>query len=362
MSKDYYKILGVDRSASNDDVKKAFRKKAHKYHPDKKGGDEVKFKEANEAYQVLSDNEKRKQYDQFGQTFEQAQAGGGAGGGFHGFGGFEDMFRHGGQQGGVEFDFGDVFSDFFGGTRKKSHSRGTDIGTDIEIDFAEMITGVERTINLTKNSICSRCSGNGGEPGTKLNNCSTCNGSGQVESVRNTILGAIKTASVCNKCDGIGKIPEKRCNKCDGDGIVRGNEKIKVKIPHGIDNGGTIRVTGKGEAIRDGSSGNLYINVHVKPDNRFERSGYNIKTKKYVKLTQVILGDKIDIDTPISKVRLKIPDGTQSGTEFRLKGKGVPHIRGFGKGDLIVKIITRVPKKLTGKQKKLIKELEKEGI
>ncbi|MBT4277851.1 molecular chaperone DnaJ [Candidatus Falkowbacteria bacterium] len=363
MSKDYYKILGVQKGASEDEIKKAFRALAHKYHPDKKGGDEAKFKEANEAYQVLSDKEKRSQYDQFGQTFENAQAGGG----FHGFEGFRDFsgFASGfsGDKGGVEFDLGDVFSDFFNGQRGAGRQRkGRDIEVDVTISFEEMITGTEKTIELAKNTTCSKCSGSGAEPGTKMKTCATCHGKGQTEQIKQTILGAFKTATVCSNCKGEGQIPEKKCSKCHGNGIIKESEKIKIKIPAGIHDNGTIRVVGKGEAIKSASSGDLYINVHITQNRKFQRINYDIKTKKYINLSQAILGDKIEIDTPIGTVKLKVPDGTVSGKQFKLRGKGIPHLRGFGIGDLIVEIDVKIPDKLTRQQKKLVKELRDEGL
>ena len=363
MSKDYYKVLGVDKNASEEDIKKAFRKLAHQYHPDKKGGDEAKFKEINEAYQVLADKEKRSQYDQYGQTFEQAQAGGGA----HGFDGFRDFsgFANGfGGQGGAEFDFGDIFSDFFGGNggRAKRQKRGQDIEVDVRIDFVDMITGIEKTIEINKGSNCKTCSGTGADPSSGMKTCSTCNGRGQVEQVRNTILGAIRTASTCPECKGEGQIPEKRCSECHGEGITKQTEKIKVKIPAGINDKGAIRITGKGETVKSGQPGDLYIVVHVNKSTKFIRDDHDIRTKKYINLTQGILGDKVEIEIPTGELKLKIPEGTQSGKEFRLKGKGVPHIRGFSRGDLIVEVVVRIPDKLTGKQKKLIKELQNEGL
>jgi len=358
MSKDYYKILGVDKNASEEEIKKAFRKLAHQHHPDKAGGDEAKFKEINEAYQVLGDKDKRAQYDQYGQTFEQAQNGGGGG-----FSGFEGFSGFGQGQGGAEFDFGDIFSDFFGGGgRQQRQKRGRDIEVDATIDFVESITGTEKHIELSKNTTCDVCSGSGADPSGKMKTCPTCHGRGQVEQIRNTILGAIRTASTCPECKGEGQIPEKKCSKCHGAGVVKETEKIKVKIPAGIPDKGTIRVSGKGEAVKGGASGDLYINIHIRKDSRFSRENYDIKTQKRINLTQAILGDKVEVETPTGNIKLKIPEGTQSGKEFRLKGKGIPHLRGFGKGDLIVKVVVKIPENLSGKQKRLIKELGEEGL
>ncbi|NCF75138.1 MAG: molecular chaperone DnaJ [Xanthomonadaceae bacterium] len=358
----YYKVLGVEKNASQDEIKKAFRKLAHKYHPDKKGGDEKKFKEINEAYQVLSDINKRKQYDQFGSSFNQGAPGGGAGfSGFSGFEGFSNGFHNVNQED-FEFDLGDIFSDFFGGGRAKRAKRGRDIEVDIEIDFIDMMTGIEKTIRLSRNVVCPRCSGSGAEPGARMIICPVCNGRGKIEQIKNTIFGSIRTQSVCPRCKGEGKIPEKKCTQCKGVGVIKDIEEIKVKIPAGINNNETIKISGKGEAIKGGLAGDCYVNIHIRPNIKFKRVDYNLETTKQIKLSQAILGDKIEIETPLERVRMKIPSGTQSGREFILRGKGIPYLRGFGKGNLIVKIIVKIPDKLTFKQKRLIKEIREEGL
>lgn len=365
MAKDYYAILGASKGDSEEEIKKAFRKKAHIYHPDKKGGDEAKFKEINEAYQVLSDKEKRAQYDQYGQTFEQAQQQGGGAGFGGGFGGFQGGFGGFGQggQGGVEFDFGDVFSDFFGGGQKQQRQkRGRDIEVDVRIDFVDMITGVDKVVELNKTVTCKKCDGSGADSAYGMNTCKTCHGQGQIEQIRNTILGAIRTATTCPDCHGEGNIPERKCSVCHGAGVVRETEKITVKIPAGIDDGETIRITGKGEAIKGGQTGDIFINARVNKNAKFVRDDQDIRTTKHISLTQGILGDKVDIEIPTGNLILKIPEGTQSGKEFRLRGKGIPSLRGFGKGDLIVEVVVNIPDKLNGKQKKLIKELQDLGL
>lgn len=362
MSEDYYNTLGVDKNASADEIKKAFRKLAHKYHPDKKGGDEKKFKEINGAYQVLSNPQKRKQYDQFGQTFDQPQSGGGSDGfsGFEGFSGFNSGFSSGD---GVEFDLGDILGDFFGGNKKTGRTaKGRDIQADMTIEFLEMITGVEKEIEILKNSVCDNCGGTGADSKSEQKICSTCSGKGEIKKIRQTMFGAMQTSSVCPDCNGEGKIASKKCGICRGTGVIEKKEKIEIKIPAGINDGETIRLSGKGEATKKGEAGDLYIIIRIKPDAEFTRVNDDIKTVKRIKLTQAILGDKIEIDTPEGKVRLKIPEGMESGTDFCLRSKGVPHLRSFGRGDLIIKVIVTIPKRLTRAQKKLVKELEKEEL
>jgi len=343
MAKDYYNILGVDKSASKEDIKKAFRKLAHKYHPDKDGGDAEKFKEANEAYQVLSDDKKRSQYDQFGST------------GFRDASGFANGFNIN-----VD-DLGEMFGDFFGGGRGKRSSygsrRGNDVEVSLEIDFKEAIFGVEKEIALDKIIKCSRCEGNGAEPGSKISVCQECKGTGQIKRMQQTILGAFQTTTTCPACQGAGKKAEKVCSKCGGRGVVRGEKKIKIKIPAGINNGEAIKLSGQGEAgLNGGPEGDLYITLKVKPSHKFTREEYNIYTKEYLTFKQSALGDKIKIETVDDGVKLKIPAGTQTGTIFKLKGKGVQKLRGFGKGDHFVEVIVRTPENLTRAQRKALDE------
>jgi molecular chaperone DnaJ len=350
---DYYKILGVDKGASQDEIKKAFRKKAHEYHPDKATGDEAKFKEANEAYQVLGDEKKRAQYDQFGSAgFQNGQAGGG-------FGGFSSGGINMDDLGDIFGGFGDIFGGFGGGSSRRP-SRGHDIQTILVITFEEAVHGVEKEVSLRRQVKCDRCNGEGAEPGAKVETCSTCRGTGKVTGVQRTILGNMQVQSVCPDCQGEGKTFSAKCNKCSGTGVMQENSKIKVKIPAGIDDGETIRLSGQGEAGQKGApSGDLYLKISVRGDSKFERYGYDIHSKAFISFTQAALGDKIDIETINGSVKLKIPAGTQSGTNFKLRGKGVQRLRGSGKGDHIVKVQVQTPTNLNKKQKELLKELEK---
>ncbi|MFC1756319.1 molecular chaperone DnaJ [Patescibacteria group bacterium] len=360
MAEDYYKILGVEKGASDDEIKRAYRKLAHKHHPDKSGGDENKFKEINTAYQVLSDKTKRQQYDQFGQTFEGAQGGG------QGFGDFDfSGFQQGFGKKGFNFEFGgdgggfeDIFSDIFGGRTRTQQQSGSDIQTDIEISFEEMVTGTSRDLNLYKSATCDICNGSGGKPGAKEQTCNTCKGSGQVRRTSQSILGAFTQVSKCSTCKGKGKTFSKKCHKCKGDGRVKQQQTIRVEIPAGIQNGQAISVSGKGEAGESGApSGNLYVAVHIKPHEKFQRDGNNIITEEHISFSQAVLGDRTLIDTVEGDVKMKIPSGTQSGEIFRVKGKGVPHLGRNGKGDHWVKIIVDIPKKISREQKRIIEEL-----
>ena len=367
MGKDYYNILGVDKNASQDEIKKAFRKKAHEYHPDKASGDEAKFKEVNEAYQVLGNSQKKSQYDKFGSTFEQAQAGGGFSGfdGFRDFSGFANGFSSGG--GGVKMDFddlgemfggiGDIFG-FSGGGRNKRSQRGNDIQVALIIDFEEAVFGVEKEISPRKYVVCDHCNGNLAEPGTKIEICKTCNGTGRVTKIQRTILGNMQMQAVCDTCGGEGKIYAQKCKKCHGKGIIIDNSKIKIKIPAGIDNNETIRVSGHGEAgERGAATGDLYIKVQVRESNKFKRDDYDIKSSVFISFTQASLGDKIDVETIEGDVKLKIPAGTQSSTIFKLRGKGISRLRASGHGDHFVEVKVKIPNSLNRKQKQLLKEL-----
>lgn len=362
MSKDYYKTLGVEKGATKDEIKKAFRKQAHKYHPDKKDGNEAKFKEVNEAYQVLGDEKKRQQYDQFGSDFAQQ-------GGFGGGAGWEDFMRAarggGGFQGGnVHFDFGDMFGDMFGfggGSRGRRQQRGNDVQVDVEISFEDAAFGVEREIKLQKQNDCDVCSGSGAEPGSDVSTCSECNGRGQVTRVQQTILGAMQTAATCGACRGAGKKADKACAHCSGVGKARSESSYTIKIPGGIDSGGTIRLTGKGESGgAHGQAGDLYVQVHVKPKAGFQRQGFDLYTESTITFVQAALGDKIEIDTLDGAKKLVVPAGTQPGQKFKLKGLGVTRLQRSGRGDQFVTVNVDVPKKLSRKVKKLMEELREE--
>jgi len=352
---DYYKTLGVDKSASQDDIKKAFRKKAHEHHPDKGNGNEAKFKEVSEAYQTLKDENKRRQYDQFGSS----QAGG--------FGGQQGGQAGGFNQGNVHFDFGnmgdlgDMFGSFFGGSAqggqgRRQTQRGSDIEVILEIDFKESVFGVEKTLSLKKRVVCGKCKGDGAEPGSKVTTCKSCGGKGKTTKVQQTILGNFQTEAICSDCHGEGKKVDQKCTNCGGDGVEQGEEKIKVKIPAGIEYGQSIRLSGKGEPSPKGMAGDLYLKIKVKKDARFERAGDDVNGQYHLSIKQAVLGDKIQVETVDGEVTLKIPEGTQSHTKFRLRDHGVPHLRARGRGDHIVQVIIDIPKKVSKGQKKALEE------
>ncbi|SRR6056297_3330429 len=361
-NKDYYNILGVDKNATQEDIKKAFRKKAHQYHPDKQGGDEAKFKEVNEAYQVLGNEKKRAQYDQFGTAFEGAQ-GGGAGQGFGGFEGF--------QNGGFDInmdDLGDVFGglgDIFGfGGGKNSRqgaqaNRGRDLETSLTISFEEAAFGAKKELKTKRKIVCDHCKGNKAEPGSSIDTCKTCGGSGRVNRVQRTILGDMQVQMTCPDCKGEGKSYTQKCSKCRGAGVVEETSPIEVNIPAGVDSGETLRLNGEGEAGIGGfPSGDLYINIEVSPSSKFKREGYDIHTTREISFKQAVLGDKISIDTIHGGVNLKIPAGTQSGTVFKLRGKGIKKLQGTGYGDHLVEVKVKTPTNLNRKQKKQIEDLD----
>ncbi len=359
MAKNYYEILGVSKDASEDEIKKAFRKIAHQHHPDKGGGNTEKFKEASEAYSVLGDKEKRSQYDTYGSNF-----GGGSSGasGFEGFdfNNFSGGFGANGQNG-FEFDIGDIFGDIFGGGRTTRTKRGRDISIDIELTFKESIFGAPRKILVNKASACNRCSGKGGEPGTNFSTCKTCNGAGTIKEARRSFIGQFMSTKTCDHCFGTGKIPEKKCHDCKGGGIRNGQEEISVNIPAGIENGEMIKLSGKGEAIQAGSSGDLYIKIHVKADRKIKKEGYNLIQELDVKLSDALIGAELPVETLEGTLKVTVPEGVKFGEILRLKGKGVPHESGR-RGDLFLQINIVMPHKLSKTSKKLIEELKKEGL
>ncbi|MDP2812324.1 MAG: molecular chaperone DnaJ [bacterium] len=361
MPKDYYKILGLNKSASEAEIKKAFRKLAHQHHPDKNGsGSAEKFKEINEAYQVLSNKEKRQQYDQFGTTFEGAQGAGGQnpfaqGFDFSGFQGFG-----GGQNANFDFDLGDIFDNFFGNgpVRKNRSSRGSNIEVDIEINLKESAFGVSRSISIRKQITCNLCSGTGAKNGVAFASCQTCDGTGQIIS---TVFGTFRTQSVCPECRGQGQMIKEKCPTCNGQGIILETSDIKIEIPAGINDGQSIRLSGQGNAGKNSaSSGDLYVTVHVKDERGFVRDGDDLITEYDVPFTTAALGGQIEIKTIDGKVKLKIPSGTPSGKKFILSGKGISHLKSRGRGEQIVIVNVDVPTRLTKKQKQLLEELDKE--
>ncbi len=356
--KDYYEILGIGKDASIDQVKKAYRKLAHQYHPDKGGGaeSEKKFKEINEAYQILSNPQKRKAYDQFGHTDPSGQ-------------GFNWQQYQGAGQGfsGFDFDFGDlggmgdIFETFFGGGGGRTRSRrGQDLETQITIDFEEAAFGTEKSINLNKNFRCDICDGSGAQPGSKQKTCPTCQGRGRIQTERRTILGTFAQEATCEVCQGLGRVPEEACRKCKGKGILHEDQKVRIKIPAGVDNGQTIKLSGLGEAIKGGSAGDLYVHVYVRPHEKIKRDGYDLANTVVISFAEAALGTVVDVPTIDGKVKLKIPAGTQSEKIFKLSGKGVPHINGRSRGNHLVTVKVKVPEKLTARQKELLKEFEKE--
>jgi molecular chaperone DnaJ len=358
--KDYYQILGISRSASEDEIKKAYRKLAHKYHPDK-GGDEKKFKEINEAYQILSNKEKKAQYDRFGRVFEE-----GAGA----YPGFDFGFNWGRFGEGLDFDLGDLselMEDFFGfgaPKRKKDLKRGKNIEVEIEIPLEETLKGKEKEITLEKFIFCSRCQGIGAEPGTSVKECFSCRGTGQVQQIKRMPFGSFTRVTTCPECGGEGFRPEKLCNVCKGEGRTKGEEKIKIFIPAGVDTNQLIKVEGKGEAGRKtGEPGDLYVRIFVKKHSIFERKGDDLYITVPISFSQAALGDEVGVSTiEGKKIILKIPSGTESGKVLRISGKGIPHFSGYGKGDMYVEFLVRTPEKLTKKQKELLKKLKEEGM
>ncbi len=372
MSKDYYQILGVTKSANEADIKSAFRRLAHQHHPDK-GGDQVKFKEINEAYQVLSDTKKRAQYDQFGQVFDR-----GGPAPREGRGGWDGPSGNGpfGAGGFSAQDFGDIFSgmgfgDIFSATGRPASgwggqgrartrtARGQDIEMTLTLEFREAVFGTEKKVELYKTVTCEHCKGNGAEPGSAIKTCETCGGQGQTVHVQRTILGNFQTATVCRVCQGEGKKAEKSCRNCGAQGIVKKQEAVTMTIPAGIDNGETLRVSHQGEAGRHGGgAGDLYITVRVKPDSRFARDGQTISTTLVVSISEAVLGIKKIVETLDGPVELNIPPGTQSGTKLRLKGRGVPALQKSSRGDHLVLVLVKIPEKLNRQARKLYEELQ----
>ncbi|MBU0532861.1 molecular chaperone DnaJ [Candidatus Micrarchaeota archaeon] len=358
MTKDYYEILGIQKNASKDEIKKAYRKLALKYHPDRNSEPDAaeKFKEISEAYAVLSDDKKRVQYDQYGHAgfdqmyttediFRNAD-----------FGDFQDIFREFGMGG----PFGNIFGQMFrGGYGRPMKEYGADLEMEIEIDLEEAAKGVKREVTYHRSKACSRCRGSGNEPGTEIKKCDGCNGRGQVQQARRAGPMAFYTVTTCGKCKGEGSIAENPCKNCAGSGKISSNEHIKVDIPAGIHSGMRLHLSGLGEYGKDGP-GDLYVRVYTRPHKKFERDGNDLWIDVPISFPKAALGGDITVPTLFGEAKLYIPDGTQSHTVFRLKGEGMTHMKGRGKGDEMVRVIINVPKKLSGKQKKLLKEFEGE--
>lgn len=356
MSKrDYYEILGIGKNASADEIKKAYRRLAVQHHPDKEGGSDEKFKEINEAYEVLKDESKRKRYDQFG----HAGVGGGNGAsGFNGFGGF-------GQGQEVHFDFGDlglgdIFGSFFGGQqqRQSRQTRGRDVETMVELTFEQAVFGTQVDLNLNIEDNCEHCKGTTVEPGHEMKKCPKCDGSGQVINVTRTIFGNIQQASVCPECKGAGKVPEKICSVCHGKGTKAKNQNITLKVPAGVDDGAVIRLREHGEAVANGSKGDLYVNIRVKPHKKFTREGDIILSEEHISMVDAALGTEIKAETVDGLIKMKVPAGTQSGTDFKLSNHGVPHLKSTTRGAHIVTIHVDTPTKLSKQQQELLEQFK----
>ncbi|MDI6617411.1 MAG: molecular chaperone DnaJ [Clostridiales bacterium] len=352
LAKDYYAVLGLDKNATEEDIKKAFRKLALKYHPDRNRGDksaEEKFKEVNEAYQVLSDPKKRAQYDQFGTADFNGQGDFGGfdfGGGFQDFGGFGDIF---------DTIFGGGF-DGFSGKRNNGPQRGADLQYTLNLSFEEAAFGVTKEIDITRDEDCKVCSGTGAKPGTRPITCDKCKGTGQIKIQRRTGFGNFVTVTTCDKCGGKGTIIREVCPECHGSGRVRRRRRITIKVPAGVDTGNTLPLRGEGEpGIRGGDHGDLYVNINVLPHKLFKREGFDVICEIPVSFPQAALGSEIDVPTIDGIIKYTIPEGTQSGTIFKIRGKGIPKIRGYGRGDEIIRIIVETPRKLNEKQKQLLK-------
>ncbi|MES5266035.1 molecular chaperone DnaJ [Priestia megaterium] len=348
MSKrDYYEVLGISKSATKDEIKKAYRKLSKQYHPDINKAEDAadKFKEVKEAYEVLSDDQKKAQYDQFGHT-DPNQGFGGFGGGGSDFGGF---------------GFEDIFSSIFGGGGRRrdpnAPRQGADLQYTMTLSFEEAVFGKETTIEIPREEMCETCHGSGAKPGTKVDTCSHCNGSGQLNVEQNTPFGRVVNRRACHHCNGTGKIIKDKCATCHGDGKVTKRRKINVKIPAGVDDGQQLRVSAQGEpGVNGGPPGDLYVVFHVRTHEFFERDGDDIYCEMPLTFAQAALGDEVEVPTLHGKVKLKIPAGTQTGTKFRLKGKGVANVRGYGQGDQHIHVRVVTPTKISEKQKQLLRE------
>ncbi len=355
--RDYYEVLGVSRDAGPEEIKKAYRRLARQYHPDANNGNketEAKFKEVKEAYDVLSDPQQRSRYDRYGHEPEGFSGFGGFGsGGFGGMGGIEDIF---------ETFFGGGFT----GTRRRQKraepQRGADLRYDLEITLEEVLSGKETYINIPRLEVCPQCHGSGGKEGALPVTCSACGGSGQQQVVRNTAFGSFMSIHTCEACKGEGRIVKERCPNCRGEGRVARERKIEVKIPPGVEDGSRLRLSGEGEGgLRGGPPGDLYVVMHIRPHEVFQRRGDDLTCQVTISIVDAALGGEIKITTLDGTAKLIIPEGTQSGTTFRLKGKGLPQLRGYGRGDLLVTVRVEIPRHLNAKQKKILREFAEAG-
>lgn len=364
MNKDYYSILGVSKTANDDEIKKAFRRLAHEHHPDK-GGDASKFKDINEAYQILSDKQKRATYDQFGSSaFENGGQGAGGYGGFGGFNGQGFDFNFGAQ------DFGDLndvlgemfgFGGGFGGGRKQK--QGKNIEVDVELSFRDAVFGVDKNLKLYRQLACEHCKGEGGEPGTKVQECKTCGGKGQVGQATRTMFGTMQTVVTCKDCHGRGKKPEKNCTVCSGYGVHRREQSVSIRIPAGVDDGTVLQVSGEGEAPSGGGrAGDLFVRIHVQSDAKYAREGNDIVSEMAIPFTILALGGSIQVPTIDGDEPVRVAEGTQDGTTITIRGKGVPYSRSGTRGNHIVRLTADIPRKLTREQKDLLDQLRNTGL
>jgi molecular chaperone DnaJ len=365
MSKDYYDVLGITKSASQDEIKKAYRKLAHQHHPDKKGGDEKKFKEINEAYQILGDEGKRKQYDQFGSTFSGQGGGAGFQGGFDGFSNMEWNFNG---------DLGDVFEEFFsgfsaqggpasgwgGGRGHQRSRRGGDIAIGIDVSFQESVFGSKRNVLLEKTSFCKTCHGSRSAEGSALKKCTSCQGTGTVREQRRSFFGVVNTLVECRVCHGKGEIPEKPCVACRGEGTVRAQESIDIEIPPGIRDGEAIKLVGHGESVAGGVAGDLYVKISITPHPVFHREGNDLVMDLLVPVSKTLKGGVEQVELLDGVIEVTIPELSKAGDILRVRGKGV--VRSKGRGDLLIRVMPKLPKKLSSHARTLLDDLEKEGL
>ena len=360
--RDYYEVLGVGRNATPEEIKKAYKKLAKQYHPDLNPDSktaEEKFKEVSEAFSVLSDDNQRARYDQFGHEGLNGQGGFG-GGGFGGQGGF-------GGFGGQGFDVGDIFSSFFGGgfggggqsRDPNAPARGGDLRLDVSVSFEEAAKGVEKEVTISRMESCSACNGTGAKKGTGRETCSACNGTGRVRMNQTTPFGQFQTVRACSACNGAGSVITEPCPDCAGSGRVKKQHKLKLNIPAGVDNGSRLRMQGEGEGgVNGGGSGDLFVYVTVKPHKLFKREGDNVHLEQQISFTEAALGAEIEVPTIDGPVRLNVPEGTQTGTTFRLRGRGFPKLRGYGRGDEYVRVKIFTPQRLSDEQKELLRKLD----